>query len=103
MQKYFEYQFEWDPNKAIQNAKKHRLTFERAASVFRDPLSLSRFDSDHGGDEDRWITLGVDQTGIPIVVCHTFLSQGISQARVRIISARKATKKESMQYGRQKQ
>ncbi len=102
MHRHFEYHFEWDPDKANRNVEKHRLTFERAATVFRDPLSLSRFDTDHSDDEDRWVTLGLDQAGVPIVVCHTFLGQGAVTARVRLISARKATKKEIAQYRRQK-
>jgi uncharacterized DUF497 family protein len=48
------------------------------------------------------VTLGLDQTGVPIVVCHTFIEEGTSMARVRLISARKATQREIGQYRRQK-
>jgi ribonuclease toxin BrnT of type II toxin-antitoxin system len=53
----FQYQFEWwDPVKARQNAKKHRITFERGATIFLDPNVLSLFDEQHSRDEERWIT-----------------------------------------------
>ncbi len=95
----FEYQMEWDPVKAHSNYTKHGITFERAASVFNDPRALSVFDETHSEYEERWITLGLDQGGVPVVVCHTFQhEQGHHKARVRIISARKATKKEIQQY-----
>ena len=72
MAKRFEYQFEWDPAKARQNLKEHRVSFERAATVFTDPVALSEADEEHGEDEERWATLGLDRTGVLLVVCHTF-------------------------------
>jgi len=96
----FQYQFEWDPSKARQNAREHRVTFERAATVFLDPDTLSVFDSEHSQDEDRWITLGLDRTGILLVVCHTYREETETSAMIRIISARKATKNEVRQYER---
>ena len=71
MQNPFEYQFEWDPIKAHQNARKHGVTFERAATVLLDPQALSDFDEEHSQEEDRWITLGLDRTGTLLIVCHT--------------------------------
>lgn len=68
----FQYQFEWDPVKARENAKRHRVRFERAATVFLDPNALSLFDEQHSEDEDRWITLGLDRTGTMLVISHTF-------------------------------
>ena len=56
----FQHKFEWDPSKAEQNFRAHGITFERAATVFRDPRALSEFDEEHSQDEDRWITLGLD-------------------------------------------
>ncbi len=95
----FEYQFEWDPVKARGNYNKHGITFERAASIFSDPQALTIFDETHSKYEERWITVGLDHGGVPVVVCHTFQhEQGHHKARVRIISARKATKKEIQQY-----
>jgi uncharacterized DUF497 family protein len=51
------YIFEWDSQKARENLRKHRISFERAATIFRDPQALSIFDTDHSENEDRWITL----------------------------------------------
>jgi uncharacterized DUF497 family protein len=96
----FQYQFEWDPAKARQNARKHRLTFERAATVFKDPNALSLFDEDHSDEEERWITLGLDETGALLVVSHTYDEEAEDHARVRLISVRKATKNETKQYQR---
>ena len=98
----FQYQFEWDPRKARQNFKRHRVTFERAATIFLDRSALSEFDEAHSEAEDRWITLGVDQKGVLLVVCHTFRDETESHARIRLISARKATKGEEVEYERRK-
>ena len=49
------YNFEWDLAKAKQNSRKHKVSFERATTVFRDPNQISIFDEDHSNDEDRWI------------------------------------------------
>jgi uncharacterized DUF497 family protein len=95
----FQYQFEWDPAKARQNTGKHRITFERAATIFLDPDALSVFDEEHSLDEDRWVTLGLDRTGVLLVVCHAFKEEAESSARIRLFSARKATKTEAKQYG----
>jgi len=54
------YDFEWDPQKAKQNLRKHRVSFERAATIFLDPDALTLFDAEHSETEDRWITLGID-------------------------------------------
>jgi uncharacterized DUF497 family protein len=100
VEKPFQYQFEWDPTKARQNARQHRVTFERAATVFLDPHTLSVFDEEHSQDEDRWITLGLDRTDILLVVCHTYREETETSAMIRIISARKAAKNEAKQYER---
>ena len=65
------YIFAWDPRKAKDNLRQHRISFERAATVFRDPQARSLFDADHSHDEDRWVTLGVDRGGSVLVVVHT--------------------------------
>jgi uncharacterized DUF497 family protein len=96
----FQYQFEWDTAKARQNTKKHGITFERAATVFLDANALSLFDEQHSEDEERWITLGLDRTGTLVVICHTYREETDTTARVRIISARKATRRETKQYQR---
>jgi uncharacterized DUF497 family protein len=100
MPKRHVYQFEWDPVKAIENVKKHNVAFDRAATVFLDAAAASIYDDEHSEDEDRWITLGIDRIGIILVVSHTFREQSESSARIRLISARKATKKEITDYRR---
>lgn len=98
MGKRYEYQFEWDPAKARRNLKAHRVSFERAATIFLDPLAISKVDPDHSQKEIRWITLGLDRTGILLVVSHTYREETELGARIRLISARKATKNEAKQY-----
>ena len=100
MAKPFTYEFEWDPSKARENLKKHRITFERAATIFLDPDALSEFDEDESREEDRWITLGLDRTGVLLVACHTYRKETETSARIRLISARKPTKNEAKNYGR---
>lgn len=100
MAKRFQDEFEWDPFKAQQKLRKHRVAFERAATIFLDPDALSEFDEKESGVEDRWITLGLDRTGVLVVVCHTFREESETSARIRLISARKASKEEGKQYER---
>jgi len=98
----FEYNFEWDPQKAATNVRKHGVSFEHAATVFRDPEALSLFDHKHSADEDRWITLGLDNRGQLLVVCHTWRETETGAASCRIISARPASRKEATQYRNRK-
>src|SRR4051812_31382557 len=100
MAKPFQYRFAWDPRKARQNLKDHKIAFERAATIFLDPEALSEFDDDHSEEEDRWLTLGVDRTGTLLVVSHTYREETENSAIIRLISVRKATKNESKQYTR---
>jgi hypothetical protein len=67
----FEYRFEWDPIKAGRNAKEHGVTFEQAATVFVDARLLSQLDEEHGEEEERWVSLGLDKSARLLVVCHT--------------------------------
>ena len=92
------YYFEWDPAKANQNILEHKVRFQRAAEVFKDPHAISIFDDEHSQDEDRWITIGKDNIGILLVVSHTFRKIEEESCRIRIISSRKATKNERKQY-----
>lgn len=95
----FQYNFEWDPPKAVANLRRHGVSFERAATVFQDPETLSLYDRAHSeAGEDRWITLGMDAHGHLLVVSHTWRETEEGAARCRIISARKATKTEARQY-----
>lgn len=100
MARRFTYEFEWDPVKARQNLKKHDIAFERAATIFLDPEALSEFDVEESGGEDRWITLGLDRTGVLLMVCHTYREETESSARIRLISARKPTRNEANYYER---
>jgi uncharacterized protein len=63
--------FEWDPAKAAENLKKHRITFDEAASIFGDPLAITFPDPDHSASEDRLITFGLSARGRVLVVSHT--------------------------------
>lgn len=92
------YRFEWDPYKTRQNIIKHKVSFERAAEIFRDPLAISIWDDEHSHQEDRWVTVGRDYSENIFVVVHTFVQENDEISRIRIISARKATKKEIEQY-----
>jgi uncharacterized DUF497 family protein len=96
----FQYQFEWNPSKARRNIKDHGIAFERAATDFLDPEALSEFDEEHSHDEDRWLTLGLDRAGSLLVVCHTYREETAVSARIRLISARRASKNEARQYRR---
>ena len=100
MAKPFTYEFEWDPTKARDNLRKHKVAFERAATIFLDPEALSEFDEEESSNEARWITLGVDRTGALLVVCHTYREDTETSARIRLISARKPTKNEAKHYER---
>lgn len=93
-----EYHFDWDASKAEANFVKHGVRFEQAATVFLDPRAISIFDTDHSDDEDRWMTLGISATSGLLVVNHTFVSTDRGTVAVRIISSRKATKREAKQY-----
>lgn len=93
-----QYNFEWDPSKAKANLRKHKISFERASQVFLDPNMLSIEDDEHSEEEDRWITLGIDKHGMLLVVHHTFRQVDSNSFNIRIISARKSTKREAKQY-----
>lgn len=93
-----EYNFKWDPQKAKTNRTKHKVNFELAATVFKDPKAISIYDNYHSGEGDRWITLGLDSNGNLLVVHHTHENIDKNNVAIRIISSRKATKKEKKQY-----
>ncbi len=86
-------EFEWDPNKDAKNIKKHGVSFTEAATVFGDPLSTTFPDPDHSIQENRFIIVGLSNTGKLIVIAHTYRNN-----RVRIISARGTTRRERKFY-----
>jgi uncharacterized DUF497 family protein len=85
--------FEWDDKKAATNAKKHGVTFEEAATVFRDPLYLVFADPDHSAKESRFLIFGESGDGRLLVVSYTQRAKSI-----RLISAREATRRERKHY-----
>ena len=87
--------FNWDENKEITNLRKHGISFREAASVFKDPNILIKADTDHSTDEDRFVIIGLSDKPRLLVVCHCYRESDII---IRIISARKATVKESAEY-----
>jgi uncharacterized DUF497 family protein len=88
--------FEWDPQKARQNLRKHGVSFDEAVTAFYDPLSATFDDPDHSDEEQRYITIGFSSQGRLLVVGHTEREQ-----IVRIISARRATAHERKKHEKQ--
>ena len=89
-------QFEWDENKNQANRKKHGLSFDTARLVFDDPFHISVPDHSATG-EQRWRTMGMAGNIVLLVVVHTYRGEG-NDEKIRIISARKATKQERKRY-----
>jgi len=85
--------FEWDEGKAIANARKHRVTFEQAATVFTDRSALTFVDPDHSEEELREITIGHTSQGRLLFVSHCERA-----GQMRIISARAVSRAERKQY-----
>jgi uncharacterized DUF497 family protein len=86
-------EFEWDEDKAASNERKHGVSFTEAQTVFADPLALTGYDPDHSDDEDRYITMGTSLDRRLLVISHTDRDD-----RVRIISAREASRSERRDY-----
>jgi uncharacterized DUF497 family protein len=84
--------FEWDPGKARENRRKHRVIFQEASSVFGDPLAITYPDPDHSIAEQRFITVGMS-TANRLIVAHADRNE-----QIRIISARKTTQRERKRY-----
>jgi hypothetical protein len=85
--------FEWDPEKAESNARKHGVTFEEAQTVFQDDLFVTFKDPDHSQDENRFIIMGQSTKKNLLVVSYTE-----RRNTVRLINARPATRKERRTY-----
>ena len=88
--------FVWDETKVKSNLKKHKISFKETQTVFSDPNARMIFVSEHSGEEDRFILLGISSGLRLLVVCHCFTEDDML---IRIISARKANKNEQKQYG----
>ena len=87
--------FEWDPVKAASNAKKHKVTFEAAKTVFYDDFAVQFLDEEHFTVEDRFLLLGMSSDARLLLVCHCERVEGDV---IRIVSARKATENEAQYY-----
>ena len=87
--------FTWDKSKSKTNQKKHDISFEEAQTVFFDENAIEFFDPDHSGSEDRFLILGLSSSLRILVVSHCYRKR---ESLIRIISARKATKKEQRVY-----
>lgn len=92
--------FEWDQKKNKSNIKKHGVSFEEAQTVFFDEHAIQFYDPDHSESEDRFILLGTSFKSNTLVVCRCFREE---EARVRIISARKADNDEEQIYWSERQ
>jgi uncharacterized DUF497 family protein len=82
---------EWDPKKAASNYRKHRVRFADSVAVLEDERAITLRDFEE--EEERWISIGSDAVGRVLVVVYTLQAQ-----RIRIISARRATRQERTQY-----
>jgi len=87
--------FSWDDRKNIANQKKHRISFEEAQSVLFDEHAIEYYDPDHSESEDRFLMLGLNYQVRVLVVSYTLRKDG---TEIRIISARKATRREQKAY-----
>jgi len=85
--------FEWDPDKAEKNFRKHDVSFDEASSIFDDPLFITLLDEEHSISEERYITIGLSNKNRLLLVAHTE-----RENRIRIISARKAMRNEEKFY-----
>lgn len=87
--------FEWDENKNATNIQKHHVSFKEAVSIFYDENALIISDPEHSDFEERFILIGFSYLANVLTVCHCYRE---NDEVIRIISARKATKKEIEQY-----
>ena len=86
-------EFEWAPKKAAQNLRKHGVSFDEAATVFGDSLSITASDPDHSIDEHRRVTVRASERKPLLMVAHV-----VENVRIRIISARMLTRDERQAY-----
>jgi len=85
--------FEWDPQKAKTNLQKHQVDFEEAGTVFGDPRFITFLDDEHSQAEERYVTIGLSKQNRLLLVAHFERKD-----KIRLISARKATKNEEKFY-----
>ena len=90
--------FEWDENKAKENLKKHKVSFEEAKTVFNDPLLITFFDESHSRVEERYISIGMAASNRILLVVHTEIEKTEEFLLIRMISCRKPTALERRTY-----
>jgi uncharacterized protein len=93
-----QFQFEWDEAKASSNARKHGVSFERAATVFYDPRILTIPDVEHSNAEDRWFSLGMASDGVLLTLVYVWLESSSGTTKIRLICARRGTRSEARYY-----
>ena len=93
-----QFQFEWDEIKAVANLRKHGVSFEFASTVFHDPRLLTVADLEHSEIEDRWFSIGWASTGAMLSVVYLWSESDPAITKIRLISAREATKTEIRHY-----
>ncbi|MDQ2842205.1 MAG: BrnT family toxin [Acidobacteriota bacterium] len=93
-----QFQFEWDDVKAVTNLRKHNVSFDLARTIFNDPFLLTIADLGHGETEERWFSIGRSGNGAILSAVYLWTEVGPATTSVRIISARKATRTEILQY-----
>lgn len=87
--------FEWGPEKSQKNRNKHRVSFEEASTVFFDEEAVLIDDPDHSDEEERFILIGLSESGRLLVIRHCYRE---NDSIIRLISARKATRSEETDY-----
>ena len=93
-----QFQFEWDEIKAAANVRKHGVPFELACTVFHDPRLLTAADLEHSETDERWFSIGAASNGAILSVVYLWSESEPAMIEIRLISARRATEKESRQY-----
>lgn len=92
------FQFEWDEAKADANARKHGVTFELASTVFHDPRLLTVADLEHSDTDERWFSVGCASNGVVLSLVYLWSGNDPAATNIRLISARKSTQAETLQY-----
>ncbi|UFZ06100.1 BrnT family toxin [Bradyrhizobium ontarionense] len=93
-----QFEFDWDPAKAESNLRKQGVAFERAMSIFSDPLALSLLDDDSGAGEERWVAMGRNAAHELLLAVHTYMELTADRVAIRIISVRRPTRREIRSY-----
>jgi uncharacterized DUF497 family protein len=92
------FQFEWDELKAEANVRKHGVSFDLACTIFHDMRLLTVADLEHGETEERWFSIGCASNGATLSVVYLWSDADPAATKIRLISARKATRAETRHY-----